>query len=61
MACVTFFDFFDKEYILILRKYQLHSANATMQYPSSNMDAHSHKKENELQKKKSSATVINYL
>jgi hypothetical protein len=44
--------FFDKEYILILRGYQLHPASATTQCPSGNTDAHNQKKEEELQKRK---------
>jgi hypothetical protein len=54
--------FFNKEYILISRQYQLHPASATMQCPSGNTDAHNKKEEKELQKKnKSLATVINFL
>jgi hypothetical protein len=44
--------FLDKEYILISSRYQLHPASATTQCPSGNTDAHSQKKEEELQKKK---------
>jgi hypothetical protein len=50
--------FFDKEHILISRRYQLHPASATTQCPYSNTDAHSQKK---ICKKKSPATVIDFL
>jgi hypothetical protein len=54
--------FFDKEYILILRGYQLHPASAITQCPSGNTDAHNQKKEEEeLQKKKNPARVIHSL
>jgi hypothetical protein len=33
--------FFDKEYILISRRYQIHIASATTQCPSGNTDVHS--------------------
>jgi hypothetical protein len=36
--------FLDKEYALISRRYQLHPASATTQYPSGHTDAHSQKK-----------------
>jgi hypothetical protein len=39
-------DFFDKEYILISRRYQIHSASATTLCPSGNMDTHNQKKKN---------------
>jgi hypothetical protein len=42
--------FFDKEYILISRRYQLHLASARTQYPSGNVDAHNHKKGRKIQK-----------
>jgi hypothetical protein len=32
--------FFDKEHILISKRYQLHLASVTMLCPSGNMDAH---------------------
>jgi hypothetical protein len=37
--------FLDKEYILISKRYQLHPASATTQYPSGNTDAHSQLKQ----------------
>jgi hypothetical protein len=43
--------FFDKEYILILWRYQLHPASATMECPNGITDAHSQKIQEELQKK----------
>jgi hypothetical protein len=46
--------FFDKEHILISRKYQLHPASATTECLSDNTDAHN-------QKKKEVAAVINFL
>jgi hypothetical protein len=46
-------DFFDKKYILILRRYQLHSASATTQYSNSITDAHSQKKKENYIKEKS--------
>jgi hypothetical protein len=51
---------FDKEHILILRRYQLQQASSTMQCPSGNTDAHNQKNEDELQKE-SPAIVINFL
>jgi hypothetical protein len=57
VGCATANFFFDKEHILILRRYQLHSASATTQCPSSNTNAHSKKKSY----KKSLATVVNSL
>jgi hypothetical protein len=44
--------FLDKEYILILKRYQLHSASAATQCLSGITDAHSQQKEEELQKRK---------
>jgi hypothetical protein len=45
------FYFFDKEYILISRRYQLHPTSATTQYSNSITDAHNQKMKEELQKK----------
>jgi hypothetical protein len=42
---------FDKEYILILKRYQLHLASATTQRPSGITDAHSKKIEKNYRKK----------
>jgi hypothetical protein len=42
-------------------RYELHPAFATMQCPSGITDAHCQKEEEELQKRKSPATVINFL
>jgi hypothetical protein len=50
--------FFDKEYILISQRYQLHLVSAITHYPSDITDAHSQKKKEELPKKKSITTVI---
>jgi hypothetical protein len=53
--------FFDKGNILISIKYQLHPASATTHCLSDNTDAHSQKKKEELQKRKSPTTVIKSL
>ena len=47
-------DFFDKEYILISRRYQLYPASATKQSPKGLTDAHSQTKEEEIKKKEKS-------
>jgi hypothetical protein len=60
-GCLSVLLFFDEEYILISTRYQLHSISATTQCPSDNTDAHNHKKGENLQKKKSPATMINSL
>jgi hypothetical protein len=53
--------FFDKEYILILWRYQLHPASATMECPNGITDAHSQKIQEELQKKKKSRYIDLFL
>jgi hypothetical protein len=53
--------FLDKEYILILRRYQLHLASATTHCSNDNTDSHSQKKKKNYRKRKRPATVINSL
>jgi hypothetical protein len=55
------YPFFDKEHMLISRRYQLHPTYATTQCPSDNMDAHNQKRRIRITKKKSLAKVINFL
>jgi hypothetical protein len=50
--------FFDKEYILILWRYQLHLASVITYCPSGITDAHNKKKKKITKKKKKSATMI---
>jgi hypothetical protein len=45
--------FFDKEYILISKRYQLHPASATTQHPNDITDAHSQKKKKNNREEKS--------
>jgi hypothetical protein len=54
--------FFDKAYILISRRYQLHLASATTQCPNGNKDTQSlKKKKNYKNRKVPAAIVINSL
>jgi hypothetical protein len=45
--------FFDKEYILISRRYQLHPVSATISYPNGINDAHSQTREKNYKKERS--------
>jgi hypothetical protein len=54
------FSFLDKEYILILRRYQLYPVSATTQCPSGNTDAHGQlKQKKKYEIEKSPALAIN--
>jgi hypothetical protein len=61
LLLVVYLHFLDKEYLLILRRYQLHLASATTSCPNGIKDAHNQKKEKEITKKKSPATEIKTL
>jgi hypothetical protein len=50
--------FFDKEYILILQRYQLHSASTITQYPNGITDAYSQKIKKNYKKKKSAISDL---